>query len=178
VANISGFQDSGFREYKSRTSIYNISQNCEKMSSTLGFRGLGFHEYTSQSSTHNNSQICERRSVFREFGVQDFMNTQVNHQHTTTPEFAKSDQYFGNSEFGILRIYKSIINTQQISNLRKVISISRIRSSGFCECKCPNNNIYKPLKCEKREGGSRTSGFQGGLGFHGFHTQHTTIPVL
>jgi hypothetical protein len=57
-------------------------------------------------------------------------------------------------------------------NSRKVISTLGTRTLGFRECKCQNNHTNKPPKCEKREGGSHTSGFPG------FNTKppYTTTP--
>jgi hypothetical protein len=64
------------------------------------------------------------------------------HQHTTFPEFVTRCRvlWFRGLVF-------SKIQSSTDYNSRKVISTSGIRSLGFCECKCPNNHTYKPLKC-------------------------------
>jgi hypothetical protein len=104
----------------------------------------------------NTERLWANISGFRHSGFREYKSQTSTHRISRICDKMSSTLSFGVWFFVSTKSQSSID-----CNSRKVISTSGIRRSGFRECKCPNNHTYKPLKCRKREGGSRTSGFRG-----------------
>jgi hypothetical protein len=73
----------------------------------FGVSGFGVSRVQKPNiNTQQFPEIVKSDQALRDFGVRDFVSTKAKHQHTTTPEIAKSDQHFGISEFRISRSRK------------------------------------------------------------------------
>jgi hypothetical protein len=121
-----------------------------------GFRVSGFRDFKSQTSTHNNSRILKVKR--------------------------KWDQHFGVSGFGISRLQKPNINTQQLPNLkmkRSGTNTSGFRGSGFRDFKSQtstHNNSRIPKVKRKWDQHFGISGFRiSRLGTSCFHFVCATL---